>query len=211
MSSRLYKAALLNHTQKSMHTQEINLHGISFPRHKLGVPSAQLASGRPVYCRAAGNRNRGMAGDVERTSAVQHLPTFRENFHPRRHPPWRRLCATIDHVDNPPHNLNLVMVIIAATRRNGESPCHQKRENERHVESAGLSDLAKAKQCEARAKKVRDLERREWNTILARACRMLAEAESEVVARSSAQKNDRTARKMPSQSHALTMNAVPAL
>jgi hypothetical protein len=48
-------------------------------------------------------------------------------------------CATIEYLDNPPHNLNLVMVITAATRRNGESPRHQKRENERHVESAGLS------------------------------------------------------------------------
>jgi hypothetical protein len=43
--------------------------------------------------------------------------------------------------------------------------------------------LAKAKQCEARAKKVRDLESREWHTTLARAYRMLAVAESEVVAR----------------------------
>ena len=58
-----------------------------------------------------------------------------------RHPLWRRLYATIDHVDNPPHNFNLVMVITAATRRNGESPRHQKRENERHVESAELSGL----------------------------------------------------------------------
>ena len=43
--------------------------------------------------------------------------------------------------------------------------------------------LAKAKQFEARAKKGRDLESREWHTTLARAYRMLAEAESEVAAR----------------------------
>ena len=43
--------------------------------------------------------------------------------------------------------------------------------------------LAKAKQCEARAKKVRDLESREWHTTLARAYRMLAEAESEAATR----------------------------
>ena len=104
---------------------------------------------------------------------------------------------------------NLVMVITAATCRNGESPRIKK--GRTSVMSKARSYLAEAKQCEARAKKVRDLERREWNTILARAYRMLAEAESEVVARFSAQKNDRTARKMPSQSHALTMNAVPAL
>ena len=36
-----------------------------------------------------------------------------------------------------------------------------------------------AKQIEARAKKMRDLESREWNTTLAQAYRMLAEAESE--------------------------------
>jgi hypothetical protein len=43
--------------------------------------------------------------------------------------------------------------------------------------------LAKAQQCEARAKKVRDLGSREWQTTLARAYRMLAEAESELAAR----------------------------
>ena len=43
--------------------------------------------------------------------------------------------------------------------------------------------LAKAKQCEAGAKKGRDLESREWHITLARAYRMLAEAESEVAAR----------------------------
>ena len=43
--------------------------------------------------------------------------------------------------------------------------------------------LAKAKQIEARAKKVRDLESREWNTTLARAYRMLVEAENEAAAR----------------------------
>ena len=43
--------------------------------------------------------------------------------------------------------------------------------------------LAKAKQCETRAKKVRNLESREWQTTLARAYRMLAEAESELAAR----------------------------
>jgi hypothetical protein len=42
---------------------------------------------------------------------------------------------------------------------------------------------AKAKQFEARAKKGRDLESREWHTTVARAYRMLAEAESEVTAR----------------------------
>jgi hypothetical protein len=41
--------------------------------------------------------------------------------------------------------------------------------------------LAKAKQCEERARKVRDPESRERQIILARAYRMLAEAESEVV------------------------------
>ena len=42
--------------------------------------------------------------------------------------------------------------------------------------------LAKAKQCEARAKKVRNLESQEWHTVL-RGLSMLAVAESEVVAR----------------------------
>jgi hypothetical protein len=36
--------------------------------------------------------------------------------------------------------------------------------------------LARAKQCEERAKKVRDPEGREWQTTLARAYKMLAEA-----------------------------------
>jgi hypothetical protein len=40
-----------------------------------------------------------------------------------------------------------------------------------------------AKQCEARAKKGRDLESRDWHTTVARAYRMLAEAENEVAAR----------------------------
>ena len=44
--------------------------------------------------------------------------------------------------------------------------------------------LAKAKQCETRAKKVRNLESREWQTTLARAYRMLAEAESEAAKQS---------------------------
>jgi hypothetical protein len=65
----------------------------------------------------------------------------------------------------------------------------------------------KAKQCEERAKKVRDLENKDWQIILARAYRMLAAAESEVAD----QKNDRSVRKMPNQSHALASNAVPAL
>jgi hypothetical protein len=43
--------------------------------------------------------------------------------------------------------------------------------------------LARAKQCEARATKVRDVERREWQMTLARTFRMLAEAESEAAAR----------------------------
>jgi hypothetical protein len=43
--------------------------------------------------------------------------------------------------------------------------------------------LAKAKRCEERARKVRCPENREWQLILARAYRMLAEAESEVAAR----------------------------
>jgi hypothetical protein len=41
--------------------------------------------------------------------------------------------------------------------------------------------LAKAKQCEERARKIRALEDREWQMIIARAYRKLAEAESEVV------------------------------
>jgi hypothetical protein len=40
--------------------------------------------------------------------------------------------------------------------------------------------LAKAKQCEERARKVRDIENRKWQITLARAYRMLAEAESGV-------------------------------
>ena len=43
--------------------------------------------------------------------------------------------------------------------------------------------LARAKQCEKQAIKVRDLERREWQMTLARAYRMLAEAEGEATAR----------------------------
>jgi hypothetical protein len=43
--------------------------------------------------------------------------------------------------------------------------------------------LARAKRCEARATKVRDVERREWQMTLARTFRMLAEAESEAAAR----------------------------
>jgi hypothetical protein len=39
--------------------------------------------------------------------------------------------------------------------------------------------LAKAKQCEERARKLRDLENRNWQLTLARAYRMLAEAEGE--------------------------------
>jgi hypothetical protein len=42
---------------------------------------------------------------------------------------------------------------------------------------------AKAKQCEERARKARGPENREWQLILARAYRMLAEAESEVARR----------------------------
>ena len=49
--------------------------------------------------------------------------------------------------------------------------------------------LTKAKQCEERAKKVRDLENKDWRIkILGRAYRMLAAAESEAAA----QKNNRT-------------------
>ena len=43
--------------------------------------------------------------------------------------------------------------------------------------------LAKAKQREERARKVRDPENRNWQLTLARTYRMLAEAESEVAAR----------------------------
>ena len=43
--------------------------------------------------------------------------------------------------------------------------------------------LAKAKQYEQRAKKVRDLKDREWHLTLARAYRVLAEAEKEAAAR----------------------------
>jgi hypothetical protein len=43
--------------------------------------------------------------------------------------------------------------------------------------------LAKSKQCEKQATKVRDRERREWQLTLARAYRMLAEAESEAATR----------------------------
>ena len=71
--------------------------------------------------------------------------------------------------------------------------------------------LAKAKQCEERARKIRDLDRREWQLTLACTYRMLAEAESDATALTSDQKNGRTARKMPSQSHAPARNAVPAL
>ena len=42
---------------------------------------------------------------------------------------------------------------------------------------------AKAKQCEERARKLRGPENREWQMILARAYRMLAEAEIEAAAR----------------------------
>jgi hypothetical protein len=43
--------------------------------------------------------------------------------------------------------------------------------------------LTRAKQCEKRATKVRDVERREWQMTLARTYRMLAEAEGESAAR----------------------------
>ena len=43
--------------------------------------------------------------------------------------------------------------------------------------------LAKAKQCEQRARKARCPNSREWQLILARAYRMLAEAEGELVRR----------------------------
>jgi archaellum biogenesis protein FlaJ (TadC family) len=43
--------------------------------------------------------------------------------------------------------------------------------------------LAKAKQYEQRAKKIRDLKDREWHATLARAYRMLAEAEKETATR----------------------------
>ena len=39
--------------------------------------------------------------------------------------------------------------------------------------------LAKAKQCEERARKARDCENREWQTTLAHAYQMLAEAKSD--------------------------------
>ena len=42
---------------------------------------------------------------------------------------------------------------------------------------------AKAKLCEDRARKVRDAKDREWQLILARAYRMLVEAETETVVR----------------------------
>ena len=48
------------------------------------------------------------------------------------------------------------------------------------MKTKGRVYLAKAKQCEERARKVRDAESREWQMILARAYRMLAEAESEL-------------------------------
>ena len=43
--------------------------------------------------------------------------------------------------------------------------------------------LAKAKRCEERAGKERDVEQREWQVTLARTYRMLAEAEREATAR----------------------------
>jgi hypothetical protein len=43
--------------------------------------------------------------------------------------------------------------------------------------------LAKAKKCEERARKVRHPENQEWQVILARAYRMLAEAETELATR----------------------------
>ena len=46
--------------------------------------------------------------------------------------------------------------------------------------------LAKSKQCEERAQKVRCPDSREWQLILARAYRMLAEAEVELATRRSA-------------------------
>ena len=75
------------------------------------------------------------------------------------------------------------------------------------MKTKGREYLAKAKQHEQRAKAARDPENREWQMTLAGAYRMLAEAESEAAA----QKNGLSARKMPSQSQALTMNAVPVL
>jgi hypothetical protein len=51
------------------------------------------------------------------------------------------------------------------------------------VMSKAREYLAKAKQCEERARKVRCPDSREWQLILARAYRMLAEAESELVRR----------------------------
>src|SRR5271166_474393 len=47
----------------------------------------------------------------------------------------------------------------------------------------GIKHLAKAKQCEERARKMRDLRDREWQLILARAYRMLAESAGEDPAR----------------------------
>jgi hypothetical protein len=44
----------------------------------------------------------------------------------------------------------------------------------------GRQYLTKAKQCEQRAGTARDPENREWQMILSRAYRMLAEAESEI-------------------------------
>jgi hypothetical protein len=43
--------------------------------------------------------------------------------------------------------------------------------------------LAKAKRCEERARKERDVEQREWQMTLARTYRMLAEAEREATVR----------------------------
>jgi hypothetical protein len=46
------------------------------------------------------------------------------------------------------------------------------------MKTKGREYLAKAKQCEERARKARDSENREWQMTLARAYRMLAEAKS---------------------------------
>jgi hypothetical protein len=51
------------------------------------------------------------------------------------------------------------------------------------MKARGREYLAKAKQYEERAKKVRCRENREWHLTLARAYRMLAEAESEAQTR----------------------------
>jgi hypothetical protein len=51
------------------------------------------------------------------------------------------------------------------------------------MKTKGREYLAKAKRCEARAKQTRHPENREWQTMLARAYRMLAAMESEVAAR----------------------------